>query len=372
MTDHQKALNKAKIALMAKADSAFFTTLAFSLKHQWSESVATAATDGTSIYFNPGFFMKLSKEEQVFLIVHEAMHVALLHIARVNQRDKQLWNAAADYVINLMLTERGFTMPQGGLLDSKYAGLSTDQVYDLLKQEQKQSQQDPQPAWDDLKEPTPETAQSHEADVQDILVRASIQSKMAGDKPGTIPGDVQIFLDKLLNPKLPWQRILQKYIQALSKSDFSFRKPNRRYFPEHYLPSFYSESLVNIAVAIDASASVSDHEFQQFVSEVASIFKMMKPEKIDLVEFDTDIRSVHTIKTFKDITEAKFIGRGGTRIGPVLDWAKESKPNVLLVFSDGHFRWPFKEAHGLPPIVWLINNHKEFQAPFGKTIHYEV
>ena len=55
----QKALDKAKVALMSKPDSVFFTTVCFSLKHVWDDSIPTAQTNGLEIRYNPEFFMQL-------------------------------------------------------------------------------------------------------------------------------------------------------------------------------------------------------------------------------------------------------------------------------------------------------------------------
>jgi predicted metal-dependent peptidase len=364
--DHHQALSKAKIQLMAKPDTAFFTTLCFSLKHVWDETIPTACTNGREIRFNPKFFMSLTTEEQVFLLVHESMHVALLHILRVMDRNKRRWNIAGDYVINGMLIERGFKMPKGGLHDTQYLGMSTEEVYKLLPENPTQEcDMDIQPG--DGSDANDETLT---AEIQDILVRASIQSKMCGDKPGTIPGDIEIFLDRLLNPKLPWNRILQKYVQAFAKNDYSFRKPNRRFFPKYHIPSLHGEKLIDLTIAVDTSGSVSQHEFEVFVSEVASIFRMMKPEKIRLLQFDTDIKSVDEITSINDLMQCKFTGRGGTLINPVLEWVNKNPTQLLLVFSDGGFN--FYDLRVKAETLWVIHNCDRFSAPFGKTIHYTV
>jgi len=364
--DHHHALSKAKIQLMARPDSAFFTTVCFSLKHVWDETIPTAATDGKKICFNPKFFMSLTVEEQIFLLLHESMHVAYLHMVRLQTRNHRKWNIAADYVINAQLIERGFKMPSMGLYDAQYAGMSTEQVYILLPENpQQQCDMDLQPG-----NGTPGSEEALTQDVQDILVRASIQSKMSGDKPGTIPGDIQIFLDRLLNPKLPWNRILQKYLSAFCKSDYSFRKPNRRFFPKYHLPSLHGEKLMNLTVAVDTSGSVSDHDFHVFVTEVAAIFRMMKPEEITLLQFDTAIKSVDKIKGIPDLMRCKFTGRGGTQINPVLEWANENKPQLLLVFSDGEFR--FYDTVTKSQTLWIIHNDPSWKAPFGTAIHYTV
>jgi predicted metal-dependent peptidase len=360
----QKAYDKAKIGLMAKQDTAFFTTIVFSLKLIWDWLTPTAATDGSSIRVSPEFFMSLDPEERIFLLVHESMHVALLHMTRLAGRNHQKWNIACDHYINLMLTERGFRMPRNGLADPQYKGLSSDEIYPLLPDQPQSST-----FQMDLELPT-EPVEELTQEVEDILIRAAMQSKMQNDKPGSIPGDIEIFLNKLLNPKLPWQRILQKYIQNLSKHDYSWRKPNRRFFPNHYLPSMFSEKLMDIAIAVDASGSVSDDDFKVFVSETHGILKMMKPDKITLIQFDRNIKSVDRINNIRDLMNVKFIGRGGTSIEPVMDWAAENKPKLLLIFTDGGFYFHTDEYK--TNTVFLIHNNPGFTSPYGKVIHYEI
>lgn len=370
---HEQALSKAKIALMSTADSAFFTYLAFSLTHEFSDRVPTAATNGTRVLYNPTFFMNLTPDERVFLMLHEAMHCAYLHMVRADQFDKQRFNKAADHVINLQLIERGFKMPSKGLADPAYKDMPTEEVYYLLPVEPEG--EGGGSGWgigNDLE--SPDEADSGgsqlEQQIQDILVQASIQSKMANDKPGTIPGDIQIFLDKLLNPKLPWQKILQKYLHAFSKNDYTMKRPNKRFFPQHYLPSMYSESLISMAIFVDTSGSVSDADFHKFISETYGILRMMKPKTLTIGQFDTEIKSVDEVTDVRDLMKIKFTGRGGTYIDPVIQWANENKPQLLLVFSDGEFYFNGPETKA--KTIWMIHDNTQFVAPFGKVIHYEM
>ena len=358
----QMALDKAKIALMSRADSVFFTTVLFSLKLEWDNTINTACTNGTYIKINPDFFMDLSPEERIFLLLHESQHVAFLHMARLKDREPKKWNVAADHVINLILKAQGYKMPKMGLADPQYSGMCTEEVYKLLP-DQKNQEIDM-----DLQEPT-EAPDELQKQVEEILVRASIQAKMNGCDEN-IPTDIQLFLNSLLKPKLPWNRILQKYIQNLTKSDYSFKKFNRRFFPEYYLPSLKSETLMDIAIAVDISGSVSDGEFKIFISETHSILRMMKPEKITLIQFNTGITEVSQVSSIKELKEVKFQGIGGTRIGQVLNWSKENKPKLLLVFTDGDFNFYGEKSE--VDTLWLIHNNPTFKSTGGKVIHYEV
>lgn len=361
--DHHKALSKAKIQLMARPDSVFFTTLCFSLKTAFKEDIKTAATNGKSIYFNPQFFMDLTPDERVFLLLHETLHVAYLHMLRKGNFDHQKWNIACDHVINLQLIERGFSMPKQGLADPIYTGMNAEQVYALLPENPEP------PPMDDLMSPEGDSEELS-GEIQDSLIRAAMQSKMANESIGAIPGDIEIFLNKLLNPKLPWHRILKKEFNAFAKDDYSFQRPNRRFLPDHYLPSLYSKKLIDFAVAIDVSGSVSDADFNTFISETAAIIKQMKPDKVTVIQFDTELKSVDVVKNIRELKDITFTGRGGTRIDPVIAWVNENKVQLLLIFTDGYFRSP--KTTTKVKTIWLIHENPKFTAPFGRVIHYDI
>lgn len=376
----QKAMDKAKIQMLSQPDTTFFTTVLFSLKHVWDERIPTACTNGKWIRYNPDFFMKQSPKQQLGLMLHETFHVVWMHMLRLGDRCPMKWNMATDYVINLLITDRGFELPKGALLDEKFRGMSAEEVYDLIP--------DPDPNEVEIHFTLGEPGESGDGDpadgqampvpeelareIEDILIKAQLQSKMAGDKPGAIPGEIELYLDRLLKPKLPTAVLLRKYLHDFAKNDYSWRRPNRRYFPQHHLPSLYSEALGHIAVAVDASGSVSDEEFQRFVGEVGGILRQMRPKKISLITFDTRIRQIDEVHNLNELSKITFTGRGGTDIHGVLNWIDTHQPKVTLVFSDGYFRFANDLATPKTPIVWLIHDNADFEAPFGRVMHYDM
>lgn len=363
MEPHVEALGRAKIGLMDIPDTAFFSSICFNLKHVWDTKIPTACTNGLTIRFNPDFFMSLDSDERVFLLAHETCHVAYQHMFRGTDLDQRKFNIAADHVINLMLIQKGMKMPSQGLADPIYTGKSTEEVYALLPD-------NPNGPCDMDVEYGEGDVTADQQEVENIIVQASIQSRMQEDAIGTIPGEIQLYIDKLLDPKLPWNRILSKHYKSYAKNDYSFRKPNRRYFPKYILPSMHSESLIDLAVAVDISGSVTDHEFKVFVSEFAYILKSLKPNKITILQFDTSIRSVTSVKNLQELSKVTFTGRGGTYIEPVFEWMNENKPVLTLIFTDGGFR--FHSEMPKLETIWLINNNWNFTAPAGKVIHYEI
>ena len=93
-------------------DHPFFGTLLFRLGAKPSRMVATMATDGISLFYNPEFVETLNAAELIGVLAHEVMHPALQHHTRRGDRSQARWNMACDYAINPMLLDAGLTLPQ--------------------------------------------------------------------------------------------------------------------------------------------------------------------------------------------------------------------------------------------------------------------
>jgi predicted metal-dependent peptidase len=368
-TEHDKALESAKINLICRPDSVFITTILFSLDFSWDDSMPTASTNGVNLKVNPEFFMSLPKEQRIFLLAHESYHVAFQHMERVNGRNFRIWNMAADYVINLMLVDSGFEFIPIGLLDEKYRGMSSYEVYDLLS---KKPEDELPPPPDDMEEieGTPEEIRDIVDTITETIMTAAIRAKSDG-QPGTIPGEVDIFLENLVSPKLPWHTILANLLNDAAQEDYTYQRPNRRYLPDHYLPSLYSEALGEIAVAVDLSGSITQKQSDAFISEIHAIHTNLNPTKTHVIGFDTEISCEHTIEQMGDIIHLKFKGGGGTKIAPVYEWVNTNKPQALIIFTDGYFELNASDIPRNTLVFWIIHSNPNFKVPRGKVIAYK-
>lgn len=389
-----EALSRAKIKLMLKKDVAFFATLILQTPVYWvtADEVDTAATNGINLYINPDFFLGLEPEERLFLILHEIMHNVYNHNTRRGFRDPDTWNEAADYVINDELIQRNFKMPKGGLHNVDYRDMSADEVYEILMDRKNKGGHNQPSPWPDLKEPqangsgnqspssgngsqTPSmsqpTAEEIEEHNKNLLTQATQASQMAGDKAGTVPGSLQRELDDLLYPKLPWDIILQKFLFSLSKDDYSWRKPNRRFISQGIiLPSLYSEGIGKIDFAIDTSGSVSREDFNRFISEIGYVFQRFNPKEIGIMQFDSVLQSNDKVVSMHDFMKLEFQGGGGTQIEPVLEAYKESSAKALIVLTDGYL-YHGEELDPKKPVVWCIYDNPRFVPNFGTAIHFD-
>ena len=144
----QRMLKKI-LVLMLMSGRQFFAGIAMGLEFIIDDRIETAGTDGKCIRFNPHFIATLSKAQLIFLVCHEVMHVALLHSFRRGGRDHDGFNIACDHQINLpLIDEDGFDMPEGGLADPRFSGMSAERIYSIQQSEQPEQPDDGDPCDD--------------------------------------------------------------------------------------------------------------------------------------------------------------------------------------------------------------------------------
>ena len=359
-------LRRVKGLLFWHKGAGYLSSLLIHLELVWDFDAPTAWCNSVQIGFNPYFFLRLPTESRVTLLGHEIYHDGFDHMSRLGNRCPDRWNQAADYVINLILKNAGFTFEEmDPLLDEQYADMSTEEVYDLLPKLGKPSNPDslmPGEIGNDIK-PVPDNF-SKDKQIAKIIT-AKQASKLAGDEPGTIPGEVQIIIDSFLNPILPWPVILNRFFVALSKNDYSYRRPNRR-VEEEYLPSLEGDNgLEHLIYYLDVSGSISASEILRFNSEVAHIHKQFRPEKLSLVMFDTEIRDIYEFGPEDHFKKIVITGRGGTSLSCVHSHILKNKPTAAIIFTD---LCVAMMPNPRIPIVWVITGTK-LTAPFGKVIH---
>lgn len=127
-------LLRARVQLLFKQP--FFATLCLRLNLIPTSLFPTMATNGKVIRYNAAFVESLTPDELEGVLAHEVLHCALGHHCRRGSREKSLWNIATDYAINPIVLKNGLVLPKDRLVHPDYEGLSAEQIYDRLLQEQ--------------------------------------------------------------------------------------------------------------------------------------------------------------------------------------------------------------------------------------------
>ena len=138
----------------------FYGVLVSHVEPVISRRFPTAATDGKRHYWNPEFVMRLSQNELLGVQAHECEHDARHHGTRRGSREPVEWNVSADYSINQDLIAEGFTLPKDALIDPRYAGMASEDIYRMRELDRQQ----PQPEQPDADEDEGDEQPGDEAD----------------------------------------------------------------------------------------------------------------------------------------------------------------------------------------------------------------
>lgn len=371
-----KQLSAVKVSMFLLDHGAvFLTTIMNNLSFHWDESIPTAQTDGLSISWNPYFFLALSKNMRLFVLVHEVWHCAYEHVSRFRGKDPLIANIAADIVINNDLIERGFKFDDEVikiLRDPEYSKMTFEQVYEsLIKKHPPQTPQSNKHLERQMVEAggsdvVVDTQDKSKAERMNKLIGAYTLSKMSNEH-GVIPGDIKTIIDDFLNPILPWETLLQNYFNDLSNSDYSYRKPSRRY-SDVIVPTLVSDGKLEVInYYIDVSGSVTNGMIRRFNSEIAYIKETYEPELIHIVQFDSRITKADVLEDSDSFNSIEIIGRGGTNLEPVYNHILKTEPKVSIIFSD----LKCKKMKREPPcsVIWCVFNNPKANTDFGHVIH---
>jgi predicted metal-dependent peptidase len=392
----ERKVQKAKISLMRSPKFALLSGVLMVGKTRVVDDIPTAATNGRDERYGREFVKRLKDAELNFVVAHEAGHKMFRHLTtwrKMHDENHQLANAACDYVINLMLNDmdpdgRLIQMPRWtegpkkgepmGLIDERFRGMNSKQVFDILKQENPDSGDGDGMDFHDWAD-AQGMSEEEKKQLAKEIDQAIRQGQMAHQKlAGKGAGGMSRELEELMAPKVDWREVLREFVKAscraLDKS--SWRRVNRRFLSTGtYMPSMIGERVGHIVVAIDTSGSIGGPELAEFLSEVKGIAEDVNPECVDLLYWDSEVAGHETyesnnVSSIIQSTQPK--GGGGTSPSCITSYMEEKKldPECVIVLTDGYVGSDWG-GNWVCPVLWCITGGNEVTAPNGKTIHIE-
>jgi predicted metal-dependent peptidase len=360
-------------------NSPFFGTLAMFARFVPSQTIPTAATDGRDIFFNPEFLKSLPTNQQDGVILHEVLHAALLHSLRLGVRDPQLWNIAADIVVNGTISrQHGCELPPGGLRDEELEHFRVEEVYELL-----QGTEAGRFCLEDLDLLAANTSGSAtraeigtghsltncrdeevKAHWRNAIEQATVIARSTTN--GQLPGGLDRELGAVISPQLDWKAYLWRY---LVQTPTDFQNFDRRFaYRGLYLEMLEGES-VRVYLAIDTSASVGDAQFQLLIEEVRGIVGAYPHLECELFYVDSAAHGPYSIAADSILPTPH--GGGGTSFIPFFDLVAQSwdrqTPSVCIYLTDGYGEFPPTPAL---PTLWVVTpgGLDSAQFPFGEVV----
>jgi predicted metal-dependent peptidase len=381
MTAKEK-VKKARSLLVL--DDPFFGSLVLRLKVEEDSGCQTLRTDGIDLEFNPKFVDSVSMEVLEGCLCHEVMHCALSHHTRRGSRDSKKWNVACDYAVNPLIVDK-FALPDGVLINPAFSGLSAEEIYSKLpdqgqgqddsgsdgSQDQDDSSSDPGGCGEVRDLPGEDGGLASAADLSKsesewrvAVAQAAQQAKAFG----SLPAGVSRVVEDIVNPKVDWRSILHRFMDTVSKSDYSWSPPNRRHIHSGlYLPSCREQQLGTVVVAVDTSGSINQESLDLFASELSAILQDFRAETY-VIYCDSNIQGIDHFYQgdFPDNLNPK--GGGGTDFRPVFEWIDKENinPACVIYFTDLDGRFP--EVSPMFPVLWVTDQKGVNDPGFGEVL----
>lgn len=374
----------------------------------------TMATDGKRVYIWPQYVLYHDIPVVMGTIMHELMHVILLHISRGVGYNPQLSNIAMDHVVNMMVNDlakevQGENKKTGlspalydklpwyipcppGYHNEQYRDANGDpwvweRVYeDLLAKQNPDTQkmlrsgetvsdlagvdsngrlQDDHSVWSPSKpkmdeDGNPITGKFDPSEAIDMVRDAYVQTTQSKMK-GTLPASMERMINEWLHPPLPWQRLVQRWLKPVP-GDFGYQPGDLRFADP--MPWFIPEQkLEYIVISIDTSGSMSDQEVGTAITQARHLLKSFPQTKGILCMCDAAVSLWQPIE--EAYTIQRRVGYGGTSFHPpfekIIEEGLQDKVCVHIYFTDGYGNFPdddWLKQHQLRfDTLWVITNN---------------
>ena len=399
--------------LRLRMKSPFFAILALFARFVPSQQLPTAATDGKDIFYNPDYLLSLPIAQQDGLLLHEVLHAALLHVPRQGVREAELWNIAADIVVNgIIIQQAVFELPPGRLREPKLEHLNVEEIYELLLKNTNNSFNSLKLLNPDLLNEAPGDASSFGSDREsrsdnrkpdiDIpptpFIKNAFQSSTNSTKnhslsekrkasleehwrnalqqasviarsvnQGILPAGIKRELGALSAAQINWRSYLWRYL-VQTPTDFSGF--DRRFIGRGlYLETLQAEN-IEVYVAVDTSGSIDNEQLLMFLSEVQGILSSYPHLKCELYYVDAEAYGPYELNS--DMTLPKPQGGGGTSFVPFFEKVAENwdgyTQSVCIYLTDGYGTFPVVAPQ--LPVLWVVTpgglTLEEF--PFGEAV----
>lgn len=380
----------------------------------------TTFSDGKTFYYNAEYINSLDIDQTQFALSHEALHCALSHFYRRGHRIKTRWDLACDYAVNPMLINDGLKPTPDAAYLKQYRGMTAEEIYPCLDDEEDEQEQDSdtddnedlenkhqgdagsddsekEPEQDDRSDPErePEQDDPSEGTGNNRHGKASSGSNGAAEpepmsgqqqedlntqwqqrlaaaaqtahQRGQLGVEMARMVDFLLQPKLPWRLLLQRYMSMTARDDYSYSRPSSRRGNPAVYPRLRS-SETSIVVVIDTSGSISGEEIGEFISEIDAIKSYVRA-RITLLTCDSELN--HGCPWYFDpwdefSRDIEIHGGGGTSFSPPFEWIEnqDRAPDLLVYFTDARGKFP--PAEPMYPVLWLVKG--QATVPFGQRV----
>lgn len=357
--------------------------------------------------YAPKFVDELSIEQIIAVIKHEIEHIIRMHLPRGKTlshdvHTKEVWNIAADWVINGPKNSKRIPdLPDCGAfiptkddpgvwskcdIKSLEYNFTTEQFYDWIMEntEYKSGNVDDgftvsalypkgskNPISVDAGFDNHEPWADSEVSSEDMRNIAKDLARAATQASGSTPGHLTESISKLEKPKINFMYLLRNVIgRAAGGKRFTFAKRHRKR-DAFGIKGKSHRNRIPLNICVDVSGSVSKKMIQKFFGEIE---RASNSFKIKLITFDTVVTSVSDYHK-GDWKSIELKGRGGTSFEACLNYLENNNlvGKLNIIFTDGYDIIPEKRPY---QVLWVVvgsagKRYLESQELWGECILIE-
>jgi predicted metal-dependent peptidase len=341
------------------------------------KTIKMASIPSLKILYNPEWFAHLPDKHKISVVIHELLHLILMHPYRCGQREPALWSIACDLAVNeyiapdflpedsitveFLFNRLKLNLPRQKGAESYYNMLSQNEemVYFIGKDDEVILAVDSEKQ---LKATNLAQEQISQLEKKSLMSDLAQMMEEAGNE-GEMPVGLQSIMDDVYQDfKVNWRNTLKRFLSGRGKIIVrkSYKRQSRRFDD---LPGTKRAIGVNALVAIDESGSISDNLITKFYNELKSI-NTITGASIKVIRFDTECTEPISLKDY--VKNKERLKSGGTDFRAVFQVADNYKIPLLVIFTDGD---------GIAPecsnqkTLWVITKGGKKPASFG---HYVV
>ena len=308
------------------------------LRFQDTPKANPVSNDGSVIYYNDRIMKRFNRDKRCFYMAQQLLHIQLAHHARGAGRDKGLWRQATDSVVNSMLKEESFVIPEEILLVRDAANMSAEELYQAYLE---MGEREDSPFTDDA----PLIVESDEP----------MQVQQSGDK--TKSRDIDLEDPGLARAVAGLAELLEPSLQV----DYDW-------FPGNTIRDgmlrydFRAYPVSRAEILLDTSASVDADLLRYFVRGVKALLREDAVVRVGC--FDTKFYGFRDITSEADIDNLELRGAGGTDFTVAVEAFTGDAENQII-FTDGYAEMPEQSCNA----IWVVYGSMPIYPKGGRVIY---
>jgi predicted metal-dependent peptidase len=207
-----------------------------------------------------------------------------------------------------------------------------------------------------------------------IRQQVAVEINQHAKNRGNVPAGLQRWAKELLDPTVDWRKELasivrRSFAQVAGLRDYTYQRPSRRDSSMRaqgqgiVLPAMRQPNPPKVSIVIDTSGSMSDDELTYALSETQGVLRSLgsSGRNIQVITCDAQARATKV----NSISKVNLEGGGGTdmRVGINEAMNNGTKPDVVIVLTDGFTPWPDEPLKGATLIAGLTDKSSSSQVP---------